>query len=114
MPAGSSVQTVLVKPLDREAMGGTQARHEEEFQDDVFPWFHLIQWSAEDASNNCIFHYDLPKAQEAARQLTRDVDAFLRLCPSKLPPESGFTMDDSTNFAEWAEALLEWNPGLMR
>ncbi|CAK9025794.1 unnamed protein product [Durusdinium trenchii] len=94
-------------------MGGTQAR-EEELQDDVFPWFHLIQWSAEDASNNRIFHYDLAGAQEAARALTRDTDSFLRLCPSSLPPNSGFTMDDSTNFAEWAGALLEWNSELRR
>ena len=83
-------QTAGSKSRSREdaAMGGTQAR-EEELQDDVFPWFHLIQWSAEDASNNRIFHYDLAGAQEAARALTRDTDSFLRLCPSSLPPNSG-------------------------
>lgn len=52
---------------------------------DVFPWFHLIQWSAEDAKNNRIFRYDLAGAQQKALALTRDVDSFLRLCPTTLP-----------------------------
>eukprot|EP00435_Cladocopium_sp_Y103_P022469 s2279_g5.t1 len=93
-------------------MGGSQTREAEEFQDDVFPWFHLIQWSAEDAKNNCIFRYDLSGAQEKAKALTKDVDSFLRLCPSGLPQDSGFSMEDDTNFAEWAGALLEWNSEL--
>lgn len=52
---------------------------------DVFPWFHLIQWSAEDAKNNRIFRYDLAGAQQKALALSKDVDAFLRLCPTTLP-----------------------------
>lgn len=40
------------------------------------------------------------------------MEAFKRLCPEPLPPDDGFTMDDQTNFAEWAEALLEWSKEL--
>ncbi|CAJ1442608.1 unnamed protein product, partial [Effrenium voratum] len=99
------------------AMGGRVARaavdlDDAEFQDDVFPWFHLIQWSAEDATNNRVFRYDLKGAQSAAKALTTDVETFLRKCPEELPKSAGFTMDDDTYFAEWAGALLEWNPEL--
>eukprot|EP00438_Fugacium_kawagutii_P021202 Skav201599 [mRNA] locus=scaffold152:765980:768765:+ [translate_table: standard] len=111
-------------------MGGSLPTREQDieegYQDDVFPWFHLIQWSAEDAKNNRIFRYDLAGAQQKALALSRDVDSFMRMCPTSLPKaglgnlsasvtppqEAGFSMDDETNFAEWAGALLEWNPEL--
>eukprot|EP00931_Biecheleriopsis_adriatica_P069686 TRINITY_DN43488_c0_g1_i1.p1 TRINITY_DN43488_c0_g1~~TRINITY_DN43488_c0_g1_i1.p1 ORF type:complete len:567 (+),score=102.08 TRINITY_DN43488_c0_g1_i1:62-1702(+) len=103
-------------------MGASQGRRkdgddysdEEPFQDDVFPWFHLVQWCAEDAAANRIFRWDLKAVQAAATALTEDIDAFLSKCPHRLPKDSGFTMDDDTNFAEWAGALLEWNPELRK
>ena len=55
--------------------------------EDVFPWFHLIQWSAEEAKNNQVFRYDLAGAQQKAMELTKDVDSFRRLCPSGLPKD---------------------------
>ena len=85
---------------------------EDLYQDDVFPWFHLIQWSAESATANRVFRYDIGGAQEAAQALTQDAETFLRLCREELPEDSGFSMDDDTNFAEWAGALLEWNSNL--
>ena len=72
----------------------------------------MIQWSAESATSNRVFRYDIAGAQQAARALTRDAGTFLQVCPNELPQDSGFSMDDDTNFAEWAGALLEWNSEL--
>eukprot|EP00933_Yihiella_yeosuensis_P082709 TRINITY_DN96690_c0_g1_i1.p1 TRINITY_DN96690_c0_g1~~TRINITY_DN96690_c0_g1_i1.p1 ORF type:complete len:166 (+),score=27.33 TRINITY_DN96690_c0_g1_i1:89-586(+) len=83
-------------------------------QDDIFPWFHLVQWCAEDAEANCVFRWDLPSIQEAVYELTKDPETFLSRCKEPLPSQDGFTMDDDTNFAEWAGALLETVPSLCR
>eukprot|EP00434_Breviolum_minutum_P035784 symbB.v1.2.031687.t1/scaffold3706.1/size51673/1 len=90
MLGGVSSWQPIRLPLRHMAHEGSYlpSRFREEFQDDVFPWFHLIQWSAEDAENNCIFRYDLLGAQEAAMRLTTDVETFLRLCPDALPANS--------------------------
>ncbi|CAK0800720.1 unnamed protein product, partial [Prorocentrum cordatum] len=66
--------------LAAAAMGGAQGARrggdcpDEELglQDDVFPWFHLVQWSAEDAKANCVFSWDLARIQESVAALTQD------------------------------------------
>eukprot|EP00416_Gambierdiscus_australes_P004120 CAMPEP_0171144052 /NCGR_PEP_ID=MMETSP0766_2-20121228/145281_1 /TAXON_ID=439317 /ORGANISM="Gambierdiscus australes, Strain CAWD 149" /LENGTH=148 /DNA_ID=CAMNT_0011607895 /DNA_START=9 /DNA_END=451 /DNA_ORIENTATION=+ len=100
-------------------MGSTQGRQrgdkaDEEFglQDDVFPWFHLVQWCAEDARANCVFRWDLAGVQDAVAALSQDADVFRARCPDELPADCLFSLDERTTFAEWASALLEWNPTL--
>mmetsp|Transcript_96296 Transcript_96296/g.281294 ORF Transcript_96296/g.281294 Transcript_96296/m.281294 type:complete len:157 (-) Transcript_96296:80-550(-) len=104
-------------------MGGAQGRrgasddepdYELGFQDDIFPWFHLVQWCAEDAQANCVFRWDLAGIQEAVATLSEDVDAFRARCPEVLAADCAFSLDDRTAFAEWAEALLEWSPSLRK
>jgi len=87
---------------------------DEGLQDDVFPWFHIIQWCAEDAPANCVFRWDLATIQESVGALVMDAETFIATCTEQMPPNSGFTMDDDTCFAEWAGALLEWSPRLRR
>mmetsp|Transcript_40796 Transcript_40796/g.82255 ORF Transcript_40796/g.82255 Transcript_40796/m.82255 type:complete len:160 (-) Transcript_40796:245-724(-) len=96
----------------RRAGAGDEADPEFGFQDDIFPWFHLVQWCAEDAKANRVFRWDLAGIQEAVATLSQDADTFLARCPEKLPVDCIFSLDDSTTFAEWAEALLEWSPSL--
>ena len=79
----------------------------------MVPYVYVVK-RQEGARNNRIFHYDLQGAQDSARALSVDVESFKRLCKAPLPADVGFTMDDDTNFAEWAEALLEWSPELRR
>ncbi|CAE8591429.1 unnamed protein product, partial [Polarella glacialis] len=43
-----------------------------------------------------------------------DVETFTSRCLEPLPGSAGFSMDDATNFAEWAGALLEWSPSLVK
>nr|ABI14286.1 BSD domain-containing protein [Pfiesteria piscicida] len=91
-----------------------QEEFDEEFglQDDTFPWFHIIQWSTEDAKSNSIFRWDLASIQSAADSLTQDADSFLAHCPEELPVSVGFSLEDDKAFGEWAAALLEWSPTL--
>mmetsp|Transcript_177826 Transcript_177826/g.570290 ORF Transcript_177826/g.570290 Transcript_177826/m.570290 type:complete len:153 (-) Transcript_177826:123-581(-) len=87
---------------------------DEEFglQDDIFPWFQIIQWSAEDAQSNAVFRWDLPSIQSAADRLTQDHESFLVQCPEDLPGSCGFSLGEDKAFGEWAAALLEWSPTL--
>merc|ERR1711972_576985 len=96
----------------RVRSGSQDSEEDLGFQDDVFPWFHIVQWCSEDAEDQSVFRWDLLGIKEAADALTQDVDTFLRKCPEQLPGNSGFTMDDDTVFAEWAAALLEWSAAL--
>merc|ERR550539_934089 len=100
-------------------MGGTQARRQGDeadpefgLQDNIFPWFHLVQWCAEDAKANCVFRWDLVGVQDAVAGLAQDAEAFGVRCPDELPADCLFTLDERTTFAEWAAALLEWSPAL--
>eukprot|EP00413_Alexandrium_margalefii_P038127 CAMPEP_0204595274 /NCGR_PEP_ID=MMETSP0661-20131031/52576_1 /ASSEMBLY_ACC=CAM_ASM_000606 /TAXON_ID=109239 /ORGANISM="Alexandrium margalefi, Strain AMGDE01CS-322" /LENGTH=156 /DNA_ID=CAMNT_0051605777 /DNA_START=18 /DNA_END=488 /DNA_ORIENTATION=- len=95
-----------------QAAGGLEPDAELGFQDDIFPWFHLVQWCAEDAKANRVFRWDLAGIQEAVAGLTQDVQAFHAKCSTELPPECMFSLDDSMAFGEWAEALLEWSASL--
>mmetsp|Transcript_69723 Transcript_69723/g.167379 ORF Transcript_69723/g.167379 Transcript_69723/m.167379 type:complete len:200 (+) Transcript_69723:63-662(+) len=98
--------------------GSTQRKTipEEEggYQDDHFPFFQLVQWSAEDCASNVIFTWDLVKVQELIGSLTQDVEAFRRICQQSLTEKDHFSMDDDTAYAEWAEALLQWSEQLRR
>mmetsp|Transcript_4787 Transcript_4787/g.9718 ORF Transcript_4787/g.9718 Transcript_4787/m.9718 type:complete len:144 (+) Transcript_4787:24-455(+) len=90
---------------------GSREAQDEEFglQDDVFPWFHIVQWCSEDAQANAVFRWDLSSIQQAAETLTQDVETFLHRCPDELPKSCGFSLEDDKAFAEWAAALLEWS-----
>eukprot|EP00405_Crypthecodinium_cohnii_P024748 CAMPEP_0206496682 /NCGR_PEP_ID=MMETSP0324_2-20121206/49606_1 /ASSEMBLY_ACC=CAM_ASM_000836 /TAXON_ID=2866 /ORGANISM="Crypthecodinium cohnii, Strain Seligo" /LENGTH=152 /DNA_ID=CAMNT_0053981849 /DNA_START=38 /DNA_END=493 /DNA_ORIENTATION=- len=99
-------------------MGGSQGHQQDEMdlefglQDDVFPWFHIIQWSTEDAQSNSVFRWDLSRIQSAADKLTLDKESYLLHCPEPLPGSVGFSLEDDKAFGEWAAALLEWSPSL--
>uniref|UniRef100_A0A0G4GJ74 BSD domain-containing protein n=1 Tax=Chromera velia CCMP2878 TaxID=1169474 RepID=A0A0G4GJ74_9ALVE len=80
------------------------------FQDDAFPWFHIVQWCCETALPDRVFRWDLNAIKERVDEMTADADAFLHFCPRA--KVEGFTMDDATNFCEWAGALLKKVPSL--
>eukprot|EP00929_Paragymnodinium_shiwhaense_P048788 TRINITY_DN24626_c0_g1_i6.p1 TRINITY_DN24626_c0_g1~~TRINITY_DN24626_c0_g1_i6.p1 ORF type:complete len:281 (-),score=58.49 TRINITY_DN24626_c0_g1_i6:325-1167(-) len=101
-------------------MGASASASDEDggLQDDVFPWFHMIQWCAEDADTG-VFKWDLEGIQAAVKTLTTDADAFLAACPKELEnssscPSVSVGEDTKLAYMEWAEALLEWNPELRR
>eukprot|EP00927_Polykrikos_kofoidii_P085318 TRINITY_DN9255_c0_g2_i1.p1 TRINITY_DN9255_c0_g2~~TRINITY_DN9255_c0_g2_i1.p1 ORF type:complete len:151 (-),score=39.97 TRINITY_DN9255_c0_g2_i1:168-620(-) len=88
----------------------------ESVQDDVFPWFHVVQWCAEDAGQG-VFKWDLERIQKEVALLTTDEDAFLTACPEELPrscPEVTVGENTTLAYMEWAEALLEWNEELRK
>jgi len=102
-------------------MGAQTGRPEGEsnddgYQDDDWPWFHIVQWCMEDAPANCVLKWDLPAILEAAALLTKDVDSFLTRCPNKLPGkhQETFTMEEEAQFGDWAAALLEQSETLKK
>mmetsp|Transcript_42376 Transcript_42376/g.76054 ORF Transcript_42376/g.76054 Transcript_42376/m.76054 type:complete len:159 (-) Transcript_42376:48-524(-) len=112
-------------------MGATSSSNdiaweEEDPKDDVFPWFHLVNWCAENAPSKATFRIleftsssswarcDLPSLQLEVSALTKDVETFTKRCPSELPENVGFTLDESASFGEWAAALLESDPSLCK
>mmetsp|Transcript_41296 Transcript_41296/g.113884 ORF Transcript_41296/g.113884 Transcript_41296/m.113884 type:complete len:157 (-) Transcript_41296:38-508(-) len=97
---------------------GTRRPPEEEdevgWQDEVYPWFHLVQWCAEDA-NQGVFTWDIDAIKTSVGSLATNVDTFLESCPTELPascPRVSVAEDTTLAYMEWAEALLHWSPEL--
>ncbi|KAF7458915.1 BSD domain-containing protein [Cryptosporidium felis] len=81
----------------------------ETMQDNVFPWFHIVQWSSEELPTNTVLKWNYKSIKEKVKSLTLDKQTFLTNCPiSKI---NGFSLEDdnlscNVPFAEWAAALL--------
>eukprot|EP00392_Amoebophrya_sp_AT5.2_P010726 g10793.t1 len=62
----SSGSSLPSSPLDirdlEEATAEASKLVEAEEQDTAFPWFHMVQWAAENAPASCVFRWDLEKA----------------------------------------------------
>ncbi|KAK6587812.1 hypothetical protein RS030_81215 [Cryptosporidium xiaoi] len=78
-------------------------------QDNVFPWFHIVQWSSEELPTNTVLKWNYKNIKEKVQGLTLNKHVFLSNCPVSII--ENFSLDeDSPNcnfaFAEWAGALL--------
>jgi len=82
--------------LDEDEFGG--------LQDDVFPWFHIVQWCAEDADQG-VFAWDLPGIQKAASpsRLRRFGHTQVELVPG-----GASHVVTEANKEEYVSALLDW------
>lgn len=78
-------------------------------QDNVYPWFHIVQWSSEELPTNTVLKWNYKSIKEKVQSLTLNKQVFLTNCPvSRI---QGFSLEeDDPNcaipFAEWAAALL--------
>ncbi|WRK32521.1 BSD domain containing protein, partial [Cryptosporidium parvum] len=82
---------------------------DETMQDNVFPWFHIVQWSSEELPTNTVLKWNYKSIKEKVQSLTLNKQVFLTNCPvSRI---QGFSLDEDDPdciipFAEWAAALL--------
>ncbi|POM85143.1 BSD domain protein [Cryptosporidium meleagridis] len=82
---------------------------DETMQDNVFPWFHIVQWSSEELPTNTVLKWNYKSIKEKVQSLTLNKQVFLTNCPvSRI---QGFSLEEDDPdciipFAEWAAALL--------
>ncbi|KAH8583652.1 BSD domain-containing [Cryptosporidium sp. chipmunk genotype I] len=82
---------------------------DETMQDNVFPWFHIVQWSSEELPTNTVLKWNYKSIKEKVQSLTLNKQVFLTNCP--ISRIQGFSLDEDNPdciipFAEWAAALL--------
>eukprot|EP00400_MALV-I_sp_L67-5_P000716 gene716-63_t len=75
-------------------------------QDEIFPWFHIIQWCAEERGANTVWRYDLDRIKARVCRLTSNEETFNRGCPV-FDGMLHVGIDEETFFLEWALDLLE-------
>ncbi|CAD7959102.1 unnamed protein product [Amoebophrya sp. A25] len=107
-----------------ESLSELQGLVEADEQDDVYPWFHLIQWAAENSAPGTVFRWDLERSYYIVRSCVKDVSAFREALQELkfLKQTSGFdyslrnfSLDEQELvFLDWAEALLGQIAALQR
>lgn len=107
-------------------MGGSvsQDKSEDGFQDDDFPWFHIVSWCAEDWGSDVVWRWDIRAVRTRCAELTASEETAnaVFLAPGGHGDDGSvgdvnddaFTSDrEEMEFVvEWAAALLEQIPTL--
>lgn len=76
--------------------------------DSQFPWFHIVQWCAEERGANTIWRYDIPTIKARVIRLTENEKAFERDCKIEYIDDlHHFSLDEDHFFLEWAADLLD-------
>lgn len=69
-------------------------------QDDLFPWFHIIQWSCETLKEDFLLKWHLPAIKSDVDSILASPSQFVKACPSdELLAFSAF--DESSVYMEW-------------
>ena len=85
---------------------------------EIYPWFELIQWAAEDIPSETIFQYDIQKVQTAVKYICQSEQAYLSECKANgygIDLDCFETIEENPHppvWREWASSLIDQIPEL--
>ena len=71
-----------------------------------FPWFHIIQWCADERGAHIVWRYDINKVKSKVLRLSQNEETFYREC-NEIDEYMHFSLDEDNFFLEWAADLLD-------